>query len=122
MSEYCANQDTVSGDTNWRTIRLCLQIHCICQSNTAIVAEFCILISGLKCDTAYLLKYSNRNVCSVHAWNRYIYVVFFCFSFFFQYSPVDAKPAEDDLKEDFEDTKGTIRFRISKKTDSTMVK
>jgi len=33
---------------------------------------------------------------------------------FFQYPPVDAKPAEDDLKEDFEDTKGAIRFRISK--------
>jgi hypothetical protein len=42
-------------------------------------------------------------------------VVFFCFSFFFQYSPVDAKPAEVDLKEDFEDTKGAIRFRITKK-------
>ena len=51
----------VSGDTNWRTIRLCLQIH---------------------------LKYSNRNVCSVHAWNRYIYVVFFCFSFFFNIPPL----------------------------------
>jgi hypothetical protein len=42
-------------------------------------------------------------------------VVFFCFSFFFQYPPVDAKPAEVDLKEDFEDTKGAIRFHISKK-------
>ena len=35
--------------------------------------------------------------------------------FFFQYPPIDAKPAEVDLKEDFEDTKGAIRFRISKK-------
>jgi hypothetical protein len=35
--------------------------------------------------------------------------------FFFQYPPIDAKPAEVDLKEDFEDTKEAIRFRISKK-------
>jgi hypothetical protein len=34
---------------------------------------------------------------------------------FFQYPPVDDKPAEVDLKEDFEDTKGAIRFRITKK-------
>ena len=115
MSESCAIQDKVSEDTNWRTIRLCLQIHCICQWNTAIVAEFCILNGGLKCDTAYLLKYSTRNVGSVHAWNRYIYVVFFCFSFYFFNIPVDAKPTDVDLKEDFEDTKGAIRFRISKK-------
>jgi hypothetical protein len=33
----------------------------------------------------------------------------------FQYPTVDAKLAEVDLKEDFEDIKGTIRFRISKK-------
>ena len=33
--------------------------------------------------------------------------------FFFQYPPIDAKPAEVDLKEDFEDTKEAIRFRIS---------
>jgi hypothetical protein len=32
-----------------------------------------------------------------------------------QYPPVDAKLAEVDLKEDFEDNKGAIRFRISKK-------
>ena len=35
--------------------------------------------------------------------------------FFVQYPPVDAKLAEVDLKEDFENTKGAIRFRISKK-------
>jgi hypothetical protein len=34
---------------------------------------------------------------------------------FFQYPPVDAKSAEVDLKEDFEDTRDAIRFRISKK-------
>jgi hypothetical protein len=34
---------------------------------------------------------------------------------FFSISPVDAKPAEVDLKEDFEDTKGAIRFLILKK-------
>jgi hypothetical protein len=34
---------------------------------------------------------------------------------FFSISPIDAKPAEVDLKEDFEDTKEAIRFRISKK-------
>jgi hypothetical protein len=34
---------------------------------------------------------------------------------FFQYPPVDDKPAEVDLKEDFEDTKEAIRFRITKK-------
>jgi hypothetical protein len=70
----------------------------------------------LKYDTGYLLKYSNRNLGSVHAWNRFIYVVFFCFSFYFFNIPhVDAKLAEVDLKEDFEDTKGAIIFRISKK-------
>jgi hypothetical protein len=52
---------------------------------------------------------------SVQPWNHYIYVVFFCFSFVFQYPPIDAKPAEVDLKENFEDTKEAIRFRISKK-------
>jgi peptidyl-tRNA hydrolase len=35
--------------------------------------------------------------------------------FFFNIPPVDAKPAEVVLKEDFEDTKGAIRFRITKK-------
>ena len=35
--------------------------------------------------------------------------------FIFSISPVDAKPTEVDLKEDFEDTKGAIRFRKSKK-------
>ena len=35
--------------------------------------------------------------------------------FIFSISPVDAKPAEVDLKEDFEDTKGAIRFCTSKK-------
>jgi len=54
-------------------------------------------------------------VGSVHAWNRYIYVVLFCLSLYFFNIPVDAKPAEVDLKEDFEDTKGAIRFRISTK-------
>jgi hypothetical protein len=54
-------------------------------------------------------------VGSVHAWDRYIYVVFFCFSFYFFNIPVDAKLTEVDLKEDFEDTKWAIRFRISKK-------
>ena len=34
---------------------------------------------------------------------------------FFQYPPVDDKPAEVDLKKDFEDTKWAIRFRITKK-------
>jgi hypothetical protein len=34
---------------------------------------------------------------------------------FFQYPPVDDKPAEVDLKEHFEDTKEAIRFRITKK-------
>jgi len=70
----------------------------------------------LKYDTAYLLKYSNRNLGSVHPWNHYIYVVFFCFSFyFFNIPPFNAKHAEVALKEDFEDIKGAIRFRISKK-------
>jgi hypothetical protein len=40
---------------------------------------------------------------------------YFSASHFFQYPPVDAKSAEVDLKEDFEDTKGAIRFRISRK-------
>jgi hypothetical protein len=35
--------------------------------------------------------------------------------FIFSISPVDAKLAEVDLKEDFENTKEAIRFRISKK-------
>ena len=35
--------------------------------------------------------------------------------FFFNIPPVDAKPAEVVLKEHFEDTKGEIRFRITKK-------
>jgi type II secretory pathway component PulL len=42
-------------------------------------------------------------------------VIFFLLLIFFQYPPVDAKSAEVDLKEDFEDTKGAIRFRISTK-------
>ena len=33
----------------------------------------------------------------------------------FSIPPVDAKPTDVDLKEDFEDTKGAIRFRKSKK-------
>jgi hypothetical protein len=41
--------------------------------------------------------------------------IFLLLILFFQYPPVDAKPAEVDLKEDFEDTKGAIRFRISTK-------
>jgi hypothetical protein len=40
---------------------------------------------------------------------------YFAASLFFQYPPIDAKPAEVDLKEDFEDTKEAIRFRISRK-------
>ena len=40
---------------------------------------------------------------------------YFSASHFVQYPPVDDKPAEVDLKEDFEDTKGAIRFHISKK-------
>jgi hypothetical protein len=35
-------------------------------------------------------------------------------------SHVDAKLAEVDLKEDFEDTKGAIRFVYRKRTDNTM--
>ena len=35
--------------------------------------------------------------------------------FFFNIPPVVAKPAEVDLKEYLEDTKGAIRFRITKK-------
>jgi hypothetical protein len=41
--------------------------------------------------------------------------IFLLLILFFQYPPVDAKPTEVDLKDDFEDTKGAIRFRISKK-------
>ena len=40
---------------------------------------------------------------------------YFSASHFFQYPPVDDKPAEVDLKKDFEDTKWAIRFRIMKK-------
>ena len=36
--------------------------------------------------------------------------------FIFSISPVGAKPTEVDLKDDFEDTKGAIRFGISKKS------
>ena len=46
----------------------------------------------------------------LHLWG-----IFLLLMLFFQYPPVDAKSAEVDLKEDFEDTKGAIRFRISKK-------
>jgi hypothetical protein len=38
--------------------------------------------------------------------------IFLLLILFFQYHPVDAKPAEVDLKEDFEDTKWAIRFRM----------
>jgi len=41
--------------------------------------------------------------------------IFLLLILFVQYPPVDANSAEVDLKEDFEDTKGAIRFRISKK-------
>jgi hypothetical protein len=40
--------------------------------------------------------------------------------FILSISPVDAKLAEVDLKEDFEDTKGAIRFVYRKRTDNTM--
>ena len=57
------------------------------------------LICELKCETAYFLKYLSTILCSVlyHTWNCYIFVVFFCFSFYsFNISPVDVKPAEVD--------------------------
>jgi hypothetical protein len=46
----------------------------------------------------------------LHLWGIFLLLIYF-----FQYPSVDAKSAEADLKEDFEDTKGAIRFRISKK-------
>jgi hypothetical protein len=41
-------------------------------------------ICELKCETAYLLKYLSTILCSVlyHTWNCYIFMVFFCFSFY----------------------------------------
>ena len=41
-------------------------------------------ICELQCETAYLLKYLSTILCSVlyHTWNCYIFVVFFCFSFY----------------------------------------
>jgi hypothetical protein len=47
---------------------------------------------------------------SLHLCNIFLLLILF-----FSISPVDAKPTEVDLKEDIEDTKGAIRFRISKK-------
>jgi hypothetical protein len=45
----------------------------------------------------------------------HLFGIFLLLILFFQYHPVDAKLAEVDLKEDFEDIKGAIRFRILKK-------
>ena len=69
----------------------------------------------MKCNTAYHLNIQIE-ICAQSTHGTVTSMWYFSTShFFFQYPPVDAKPAEVDLKEDFEDTKGAIRFHISKK-------